>query len=101
MSSYFLKIKRCFAQTDAEFSYRQCWYLFDCISENAFMVPVRGKGIVSGIELEKVEVSISKQVPPLELDYVEYYIVRKNGPKLPVVDYCVLDTPDEKSFLWS
>lgn len=67
------------------------WELFGCKSEQEFLDHVHGsfKGFVCPEELERVERSIAHQIEGStnEMDYVEYHIVRKDGTKIPVVDY--------------
>lgn len=49
-----------------------------------------------------METSICEQIAThlQNMDYVEYHIVRKDGTKLPVVDYGILDDSDEKRLFY-
>lgn len=73
------------------FSNPYVWRLFGCDSEQAFMEHVHSsfRGVVCPEELEQVEQSIAEQVAVNEdqMDYVTYHIVRKDGTRIPVVDY--------------
>lgn len=67
------------------------WEMFGFDNEADFMEHVHGsfKGIVSPEELDAVEESIAQQIKGhrREMDFVKYHIIRKDGSKLPVVDY--------------
>ena len=67
------------------------WEMFGFDNEADFMEHVHGsfKGIVSPDELDEVEESIAQQIKGhrREMDFVKYHIIRKDGSKLPVVDY--------------
>lgn len=67
------------------------WEMFGFDNESDFMEHVHGsfKGIVSPEELDAVEESIAQQIKGhrREMDFVKYHIIRKDGSKLPVVDY--------------
>lgn len=80
------------------------WKMFGCSSEEEFMEYVGGsfKGIVAPDELERVEESISKQIAENanNTDCVEYHIIRKDGKRIPVVDYGILDTQHGRSFFY-
>lgn len=67
------------------------WKLFGCENETDFMTHVGSsfKGCVCSEDLERVEKSVAAQLRDQNnrMDYVEYNIVRKDGTKVPVVDY--------------
>ena len=67
------------------------WEMFGFDNEADFMEHVHGsfKGIVSPDELDEVEESIAQQIKAhhREMDFVRYHIIRKDGSRLPVVDY--------------
>ncbi|MGM9528474.1 MAG: EAL domain-containing protein [Phascolarctobacterium sp.] len=67
------------------------WEMFGFDNEADFMEHVHGsfKGIVSPEELAEVEESIAQQIKDhhREMDFVRYHIIRKDGSRLPVVDY--------------
>lgn len=84
-------------------SNRYLWNLFGCETEDEFMKHVGGsfKGIVCPEDLERVERYIREQIDhnANDMDYVEYHIIRKDGKKIPVVDYGHLDRrPDGDIF---
>ena len=73
------------------FSNRYMWNLFGCDSEDEFMEYVHGsfRGVVCPEELEKVQQSIDQQISSSsdQMDFVKYHIVRKDGVRIPVMDY--------------
>ena len=72
-------------------SNRYVWNMFGCDTEEEFMEHVGGsfKGMVYPEELERVQQSIDNQVRDSgkKMDFVKYNIRRKDGTKLPIVDY--------------
>lgn len=72
-------------------SNQYAWNMFGCASEAEFMEYVHGsfRGMVCPEELERVEQSIANQIAgnANNMDYVEYHIVRKDGCRIPIVDY--------------
>lgn len=76
-------------------SNRYLWNLFGCENEREFMNYVGGtfQGVVCPEDLEYVQQYIDKQLNEghTDMDYVEYSILRKDGKKIPVVDYGYLD----------
>lgn len=75
------------------------WEMFGCHSEEEFMAYVGGtfRGIVCPEDRDRVFQSIHQQIQrnPLSMDYVEYHIVRKDGTRVPVVDYGRLEKRPE------
>ncbi|MBQ0000729.1 MAG: EAL domain-containing protein, partial [Clostridiales bacterium] len=71
------------------------WKMFGCETEAEFMEYVGGtfKGMGFEEDLQTVEEFIAQQIEKdsEEMDYVEYRILRKDGQKIPVVDYGHLD----------
>lgn len=67
------------------------WKLFGCEDEAEFMSHVQGsfRGVVCPEQLDAVERSIQQQIAGStdDMDYVEYDIIRKDGSRVPVVDY--------------
>lgn len=67
------------------------WKLFGCTDEEDFMNCVGGSfmGVVAPEQRQRVHESIQRQIgrSSEELDWVEYDIVRKDGVRVPVVDY--------------
>ena len=80
------------------------WEMFGFDNEEDFMEHVHGsfKGIVSPEELDQVEESIAQQIKDhyREMDFVKYHIVRKDGTKVPVVDYGHLAHQDGKDIFY-
>ena len=80
------------------------WEMFGFDNEEDFMEHVHGsfKGIVSPEELDQVEESIAQQIKDhyREMDFVKYHIVRKDGTKVPVVDYGHLAHQDGKGIFY-
>ena len=80
------------------------WEMFGFDNEEDFMEHVHGsfKGIVSPEELDQVEESIAQQIKDhyREMDFVKYQIVRKDGTKVPVVDYGHLAHQDGKDIFY-
>lgn len=80
------------------------WNLFGCDSEEMFLEHVHGSfnGIVAPEELERVHQSITNQVEDGKnrMDYVEYNIVRRDGTRVPVVDYGQLCYQDGKKVFY-
>ena len=78
--------------------------MFGFDKEEDFMEHVHGsfKGIVSPEELDQVEESIAQQIKDhyREMDFVKYHIVRKDGTKVPVVDYGHLAHQDGKDIFY-
>lgn len=80
------------------------WRLFGCEDEADFMEHVHSsfRGIVSPEELDRVNDSIHHQILSSEddMDYVEYSIVRKDGIRVPVVDYGHLERTGKKNLFY-
>ena len=75
------------------------WNLFGCKTEEEFMEHVGGsfRGIVCPEEREQVETSIQQQIAGNtdDMDCVEYHIVRKDGSRIPVMDYGHLNRQED------
>lgn len=80
------------------------WRLFGCETEAEFMDYVGGtfKGVVCPEDLERIETYIEKQIAGSErdMDYVKYDIIRKDGKRIPVVDYGHLDRQPDGSLFY-
>lgn len=86
---------RCSEEEEILSSNSYLWKMFGCETEAEFMDYVGGsfKGVVCPEDLAHVETYIKKQIAGdiNEMDYVEYNIIRKDGVRIPVVDYGHLD----------
>lgn len=73
------------------YSNEYLWKLFGCENEQDFMEHVHGsfRGVVCPEELARVNASIRAQllISPDGMEYVEYHIVRKDGVRVPVLNY--------------
>ena len=80
------------------------WQMFGFDNEDDFMAHVRGsfRGLVCPEELERVEASIERQVKSsaLEMDFVKYHIIHRDGHRIPVVDYGHLSHPKNKNIFY-
>ena len=78
--------------------------MFGFDNEDDFMAHVRGsfRGLVCPEELERVEASIERQVKSsaLEMDFVKYHIIHRDGHRIPVVDYGHLSHPKNKDIFY-